>query len=90
MLKADYDRRADVLYLYKDRPRPALTEEGADGLMLRFAIDDEKPCGITVLAYRRNWLDHRDLLAEHVSKFLDIEQKVARSVLNKIKTEQNA
>ncbi len=84
MLKGNYDQHSDVLYLYKDEPRPALTEDGPDGLMLRFAIEDDAPCGVTILGYRRIWSQHKERLVTRVSEFLREKKSSARELLDTI------
>ena len=53
-LTADYDRDADVLYVAVE---PIVAAEGEDaprGVVLRYSIAKNVPCGITVIGYKRN------------------------------------
>ncbi len=77
-LTADYDRRADVLYVRVGDARPAEVEERPDGVLLRFALDDDAPCGVTVMGLHKNrWFEHRADLARSVASFLGEPEDVA-------------
>lgn len=82
-IRADYDRHADVLYVALDRPRPATSEEGRDGLIYRFALDDERPCGVTVLGYRNTWSERERELAEKIATFLKSEVKGIQQAISR-------
>lgn len=70
---SDYDINADVLYIYLGKPVPAVSEvDEEDGLLLRFAMDDDRPCGVTVLSYNKDWSGERDRLARSVAGFLNV------------------
>ena len=56
-LSIDYDAEADVLYLALGKPRPAEGQDGPNGLVYRYAIDDNAPCGVTIIGLRRNQWD---------------------------------
>lgn len=85
MLRADYDEEADVLYLYLNEPAAAISEAGEDGILLRYRIDDEKPCGVTILSYHSDWGDLQDQLADRVSDFLHVGREAARQLLGHIR-----
>ena len=74
---ADYDRNADVLYVFMGEPRPAEGEDLADGIVRRYALDDASPCGVTIIGYHRNrWHRKPRKLARIVADHLgaDIER----------------
>jgi hypothetical protein len=50
-IKAEFDRRADVLYLSLGQPRPDEGEDKDQGIVLRFGVPDDKPSGVTVVGY---------------------------------------
>lgn len=83
-LKADYDQGADVLYLYVNEPAVAISEAGEDGILLRYRIDDARPCGVTVLSYRSDWSDLQDRLADRVSEFLHVGREATRRLLSEV------
>jgi hypothetical protein len=85
MIRANYDRYADVLYVVVGKPRPAYSVEGDDGLYYRFADDDEAPCGVTVEGYALLWRERRPELAGRIARFLnatarDVEQAISHAV----------
>lgn len=70
-ITADYDAATGVLYLALGRPEPAEGELGNDGLLYRYAINGDRPCGVTVLDVGQ-WIGRRNALASRVSEFLHI------------------
>jgi len=54
-LLIDYDEASDVLYLSLNEPRPALTYEGQEGLLIRKDPQTGEAVGVTVLAYDRHF-----------------------------------
>lgn len=76
-LRANYDEEADILYLSVGDNVPAYSDTGADGLILRHALEDDRACGVTVMSFQ-DWSDHRDALATHVAAFLHLEFSVAK------------
>jgi len=83
-VKSDYDAESDVLYLYKGEPQSALTEASGEGLLLRYAISDNTPCGVTVLSYKKSWQDYHDLLVQKVSEFLGVGKAAAERAVEGI------
>jgi|GEM_PF-1816856 len=81
-MTADYDRNADVLYVHLGAGRPADVEERPEGVLLRFALDDDAPCGVTVMGVRKNgWLGRRSDLAALVADFLgESEDSIAAAI----------
>jgi hypothetical protein len=76
-LTADYDTNADVLYVSDGRPRPAEGEDLLGGIVRRYALDDNSPCGVTIIGYRRNqWPKKVRELAETIADHLgaDVDQ----------------
>lgn len=83
-LDLNYDEGADILYLSKGEPVPAYSTPGKDGLLLRYAMDDQRPCGVTIMSYR-DWDTFHDQLAEHIAAFLQIERTEAKQALDHLK-----
>lgn len=48
----DYDEEADVLYLSVGRPRPAVSVDVGEGLVVRFDEQQKEVVGLTVLGLR--------------------------------------
>jgi uncharacterized protein YuzE len=83
-LIADYDQQADVLYLSLGKPRPAEGEDYEDGIVLRYAISDNSPSGITVIGFKLYDWDKR--LAEFItlaSKQLSIKPALVKVAIRK-------
>jgi len=80
-LVVDYDTNSDVLYLALGAPVPASTDEDDEGLLVRYALADGHPCGVTVLGYR-HWKKNIDRLTELVSGHLHIRQQEVARALN--------
>ena len=78
-LSIDYDRTTDVLYLSIGEPRPALTVEDRDGLLIRKDIKSGQPIGVTILNYESRfrrltdvaWLRSLGLPADLASYLVD-------------------
>ena len=76
-LTVDYDRRNDVLYVLDGKPRPAEGEDLPGGIVRRYALDDNSPCGVTIIGYRHNhWPKKVRELAEIIADHLppDVDQ----------------
>lgn len=57
----DYDYPADVLYVSLGHPQASEGEDHPRGIVLRFAVKDNFPSGVTVVGFRSNkW--NRDLI----------------------------
>lgn len=80
-LEVSYDMDADILYLSKDKPQPALTEQNDDGLFLRYSLTEDHPCGVTVPSFRAYWAAHKEELAQEVSTFLAVPKSRIGSLL---------
>jgi uncharacterized protein YuzE len=73
-LSIEYDPEADVLYVSVGQPRPAITIEDRDGVLIRKDPSSGKPIAVTVLNYesrfRRltdvSWLVTRELPSDLV------------------------
>lgn len=83
-INLSYDDDADVLYLALGKPVPALADEDDNGLLLRFALSDGHPCGVTVLGFRKSHWDERvRQLSEAVASHLHIPpMEVQRELAN--------
>ena len=53
-----YDEHADVLYLSVGNPKPAVTEEVVDGVLLRRNPATGELVGVTILDFRTAFLKH--------------------------------
>ena len=77
-----YDTDADVLYLALGRPVPAETDEDDDGLLVRYALDDGHPCGVTVLGFASGgWNHDLDRLSRIVGKHLKMTAQTVQTAL---------
>lgn len=47
----DYDEKEDILYLSIGEPKPSITEEIEEGILLRRDIETRKITGLTILDY---------------------------------------
>jgi uncharacterized protein YuzE len=57
-LKIKYDREADVLYCSFGDPRPALSMEVGEGVVVRHDPATEEVVGITIVDFFRRFADH--------------------------------
>jgi hypothetical protein len=79
-LTADYDTNADVLYVSDGKPRAAEGEDLPGGIVRRYALDDDCPCGVTIIGYRCNqWpkkvREFAEIIADHLPADVDqVEQ----------------
>ena len=82
-LTADYDRRADVLYVLVGAPVEAEGDGRPDGIELNFTVADDTPCGVTVIGFKRyGWPDRLAALADLTAKHLSVQPS---SVLEHVK-----
>ncbi len=70
-ITVDYDRDVDVLYVAIGKPRPGEGEDRPGGIVYRYAVEDDTPCGLTIVGFRRNeWHtkpgDLAKLIADHL------------------------
>lgn len=49
------DADNDILYVARGAPVASYSEEREDGILLRWAYADDRPSGVTALAYRTRW-----------------------------------
>ena len=54
-LTADYDEAEDILHLWLDGPRPAVTFETSQGHLVQLDPETREFVGITVIDYRARW-----------------------------------
>ena len=72
-----YDQGSDVLYLSMGDPKPALTTEDQDGVLVRTDPESGKPIAVTVVDYEHHfralpdvsWIEKRGL-PEDLALFL--------------------
>ncbi len=46
-----YDREADVLYVSIGKPKPGISEETKDGIVLRYDVETNKFIGFTIVDF---------------------------------------
>ncbi|MBE0586546.1 MAG: DUF2283 domain-containing protein [Hydrogenophaga sp.] len=84
-LSLRYDELADVLYVALGVPVPADTDEDDNGLLLRFALSDGHPCGVTVLGFREDrWNQRVGALSDVVATHLHIPKGEVQQVLARV------
>ncbi|GEM_PF-3703691 len=52
-IKFNYDKEADVLYSYIDKPRPAVSREEADNILIRRDPVSKEIVGFTIIGYSK-------------------------------------
>ena len=57
-LKIKYDRAVDVLYCSFGDPKPALSVEQHNGVVIRLDPDTEEVVGVTVVDFFKRFADH--------------------------------
>ena len=57
-LNISYDEHADVLYLSHGKPRPAISHEVSEGILLRQDPRTQAVVGITIIDFRTTFLKH--------------------------------
>lgn len=62
-LTSDYDEDADILYLWTESPRPAVTYETRDGHLVQLDPDTRQFVGVAIVDYRARWKG-KDILVE--------------------------
>lgn len=81
-LRARYDRLSDVLYITSDPDTPAVSEEGEEpGLMWRYAVDDGKLIGVTVMDFEAYWSRRSSQLIESLARRFHVSKKAAETAL---------
>lgn len=84
-IRVDYDRTSDVLYLALGKPVPAKTDEDDDGLAFRFALEDGRPCGVTIMGFRSSrWSQRRVALAKIIGVRLHVGNNVVAKALQSV------
>jgi len=56
-LNLDYDKTNDVLYVSFGRPREAICVDVGDGNLVRLDMKTNEITGITILDFRRKYMD---------------------------------
>ena len=54
-LTSDYDDAADVLYLWVEEPRPAVTYETSHGHLVQLDPESREFVGVTILDFKARW-----------------------------------
>ena len=81
-LTVNYDSRGDVLYLAIGKPVPAWVDEGDEGIAYRFSYDGGRPCGVTILGFRKSrWPQRLSELADHVAQRLPVRSESVQQAL---------
>jgi len=57
-MKLKYDRSADVLYCSFGEPRPAISVEEDNGVVLRLDPDTDELIGITIVDFFKRFAEH--------------------------------
>ncbi len=81
-VSVDYDRDVDVLYVAIGKPCRAEGEDGPGGVVYRYAMDDNAPCGVTIVGFRRNgWPEKLGELAKLVADQLGAEKEQVETLV---------
>jgi hypothetical protein len=79
----DFDRDADVLYIALGSPQPAESEERDKGIVLRYSVKNDAPCGVTVVGFRdHGWARRRNDLVALVAEHLGVPPEVVSDALS--------
>jgi uncharacterized protein YuzE len=54
-LTSDYDEDADILYLWVEGPRPAVTYETRDGHLVQLDPETREFVGVAIIDYKARW-----------------------------------
>jgi hypothetical protein len=82
-ITADYDSSEDVLYLALGEPVASSSDEDEHGLLVRYAYEDGRACGVTVLGFRDcGWNQRVPALADSVGRYLGVDPSRVISALN--------
>lgn len=72
-VRADYDRGVDVLYIFLGSIMPVEGDGLPRGVELDWALDDGRPCGVTVVGFEKNgWPENTDELAHIAAAHLSL------------------
>lgn len=81
-LVVNYDRHGDVLYISAGPPRPAEGEDYDNGIVLRYSMDGDIPCGVTAIGFKAyRWLDKLPEFVRIVSKHLSVAPRDVESAI---------
>ena len=70
-LTPDYDEDADILFLWVDGPRPAITHETDDGHHVQLDPVTREVVGLAIIDYRERW-EGRPIKVELPSQILEL------------------
>jgi uncharacterized protein YuzE len=59
-LRITYDREADVLYCAFGDPKPAISVEHDNGVVVRFNPDNDEVVGVTILDFFKRFAERPD------------------------------
>jgi uncharacterized protein YuzE len=62
-LTSDYDDEADILYLWVDEPRPAITYETSQGHHVMLDPETRDFVGVTIMDFKSKW-EGREITVE--------------------------
>jgi hypothetical protein len=83
-VSADYDRRADVLYVVLGDDRACEGEGLSNGVELNYDIANGKPSGATVIGFHRNKWDVRIAeLATVISRHLVVADMIVSTAIKR-------
>jgi uncharacterized protein YuzE len=74
-LTSDYDEEADILYLWVDEPRRAITYETSEGHHVQLDPETREFVGVAILDFKSRWEDRTITLEIPV-----VEQRVLELV----------
>lgn len=82
-----YDRGADVLYVRTCDHRGAYGEEGAPGIIWKYANQDDALVGATVMDYATYWRPRMTELVREMASHFHIAEDSAKEALDQISAE---
>jgi hypothetical protein len=81
----DYDRTSDVLYVSRGKPVPDEGEDYPEGVVLRFAVKDNQPSGVTVIGVRRGgWHNRLNELSVIIARHLKVGAQPTHDALERV------
>jgi hypothetical protein len=73
-LRVDFDPASDVVYVSLGEPVPDEGEDRSGGVVLRYALRDDSPSGVTIVGFARNgWDQNLPKLSEIIGQHLNVD-----------------
>lgn len=82
-LSADYDSKADTLYVTLRRARALSREEAEPGVYWRYDMSDGTLVGVTILDFDSYWSGQIQELVKTLADRFQVSRKVAQTVLRR-------